>query len=690
MAEAAAGLELPIGLTEQKFMQQLARIESRAIKASSRMQQGFVKSNQEVTRSFGQMSNAARGNLQNVSYQLQDIFVQISSGTGAARALGQQLPQLLSGFGAMGAVIGLAASAAIPLAAALFGAGDAAGEVAKKIDALENSVKAYNDAAALAATPTAELAARYGAAAGAARELFTQLSFLARLDAIETLQSGVSTITQQFGVARDAVAMINAEMSLGLGDSGLVAGGLQTLQREYGLTIDQARQLVDLLTAMETAQGPQAQGQAALELSRFLDDAVRSGGKISPMMLEATKEVARTALAALDLEAATSEAANAAANVAGQAGSIDFSGAIAGANSLAAALARASSAAAALSAHGVFVGGDGSIQTNRTGQRDPSTDWRFEDPNKDYDTLRERRAREAAEALRDEERLAKLLAGPSGGGGGGGGRRRGSVGGRGGAGATKRPEPSLFERVERDAVQLQRQIELLGKTSEEVATLEARWALLDEAKKRGTPINAELTAQIDAQAANVGRLTAELERAELAQDQFDEAIGTVADTMADVLLGGESLRDKLSDIFRGIASDILSSGIRNAFTSQFSAGGGGLLRSLFGGGGGSGGFLSALFGGQPSFAGGGFTGTGARSGGIDGLGGFPAILHPNETVIDHTRGQRAGMSYSPVFNIGGNVTPEDLAAVRREAAQGFQQMRREVPGIMDSHQKRRA
>ena len=42
------------------------------------------------------------------------------------------------------------------------------------------------------------------------------------------------------------------------------------------------------------------------------------------------------------------------------------------------------------------------------------------------------------------------------------------------------------------------------------------------------------------------------------------------------------------------------------------------------------------------FEGGGFTGMGARAGGIDGRGGFPAILHPNETVVDHTKGQSVG------------------------------------------------
>lgn len=43
-----------------------------------------------------------------------------------------------------------------------------------------------------------------------------------------------------------------------------------------------------------------------------------------------------------------------------------------------------------------------------------------------------------------------------------------------------------------------------------------------------------------------------------------------------------------------------------------------------------------------SFDGGGFTGSGSRTGGMDGKGGFPAMLHPNETVIDHTKGQTTG------------------------------------------------
>ncbi len=45
----------------------------------------------------------------------------------------------------------------------------------------------------------------------------------------------------------------------------------------------------------------------------------------------------------------------------------------------------------------------------------------------------------------------------------------------------------------------------------------------------------------------------------------------------------------------------------------------------------------------PSFAGGGYTGNGPRSGGEDGRGGFWAMMHPRETVIDHTSPAFAGL-----------------------------------------------
>jgi len=45
----------------------------------------------------------------------------------------------------------------------------------------------------------------------------------------------------------------------------------------------------------------------------------------------------------------------------------------------------------------------------------------------------------------------------------------------------------------------------------------------------------------------------------------------------------------------------------------------------------------------PSFKGGGYTGNAPRSGGLDGQGGFMAMLHPRETVIDHAKTSSGGV-----------------------------------------------
>lgn len=53
----------------------------------------------------------------------------------------------------------------------------------------------------------------------------------------------------------------------------------------------------------------------------------------------------------------------------------------------------------------------------------------------------------------------------------------------------------------------------------------------------------------------------------------------------------------------------------------------------------------------PRFEGGGYTGRGVRAGGIDGRGGFMAMLHPNESVIDHTKGNGGGVVVNQTINV---------------------------------------
>ena len=86
------------------------------------------------------------------------------------------------------------------------------------------------------------------------------------------------------------------------------------------------------------------------------------------------------------------------------------------------------------------------------------------------------------------------------------------------------------------------------------------------------------------------------------------------------------------------------------------------------GGASSGGGLGSLLEAFMSFDGGGYTGSGARAGGLDGKGGFMAMLHPNETVLDHSKGQGAAQPITVVQNF----TVGDVASVSlvRQAVAG--------------------
>ena len=73
-----------------------------------------------------------------------------------------------------------------------------------------------------------------------------------------------------------------------------------------------------------------------------------------------------------------------------------------------------------------------------------------------------------------------------------------------------------------------------------------------------------------------------------------------------------------------------------------------------------------------SYDGGGFTGAGARIGGMDGKGGKLAMLHPREKVIDLTRGQGEGTSINaPITINGGNLSPEEMLAKVNKLPKAF-------------------
>jgi hypothetical protein len=138
------------------------------------------------------------------------------------------------------------------------------------------------------------------------------------------------------------------------------------------------------------------------------------------------------------------------------------------------------------------------------------------------------------------------------------------------------------------------------------------------------------------------------------------------DTIVDGLMTGKlSFKDfadfVIKELLRIAIKKFVIENLFNAITGGFG--------SLFGGASkGMSGFRGSInTAGMPVAEGGGFTGFGSRTGGVDGRGGFPAILHPNESVIDHRKGGRGGTPINITYNIQAFDSRDTLQAITENA-----------------------
>jgi len=135
------------------------------------------------------------------------------------------------------------------------------------------------------------------------------------------------------------------------------------------------------------------------------------------------------------------------------------------------------------------------------------------------------------------------------------------------------------------------------------------------------------------------------------QDELQGVFQKSYDGLTDITMkfletGKASFKDYATSIVR----ELMRIAIQKLLIDRMFAGIGGTISSIRDNVQGQIDWANITGGGDPFiFAGGGYTGNGARAGGVDGKGGFPAILHPQETIIDHARGQSSGATIN--FNI---------------------------------------
>lgn len=213
----------------------------------------------------GQAMIGARGQIQNVAFQLQDMAVQLQAGTSASVVFAQQGSQIASAFGPVGAVIGALAAIGIPAMAFAFGsAGEQAQTVEDRLAALSSALDAYVTASQSARQTSAELAAEYGNLATQAQAALTAIAAAERLAAIQALNQEVATLAATFGTFEGAV-------------DGLIGSNLETtlfnIRNELNVTGEAAVRIQKALEALSQARGPEAVASAAARLRKELIDA---------------------------------------------------------------------------------------------------------------------------------------------------------------------------------------------------------------------------------------------------------------------------------------------------------------------------------------------------------------------------------------------------------------------------------
>ena len=302
----------------------------------------------------GRGFNAYRGQIQNTAFQLQDFAVQVQAGTAASTALAMQLPQLLGGFGAIGAVIGAGAAIGIPLLTmAMRDNGTEAAALTDQIAALTQAVSALESANAAATASTGDLSRAYGRDAEEAQRFLAVQTEIARIAAERTLAAARASAVDQFGdfggmssegfrAAAEQLAALDAQIAAlqdrraemlasdaggnfidlerELADLqnarvilGRVDGDIRRLQETFGLTREEAAGLAAAVIAVGEADGPAQAAAAAEELSvrlaaatdnfRFATD---EGRQLGQQLLEVVLQGYR--IEALDLASPMSAA----------------------------------------------------------------------------------------------------------------------------------------------------------------------------------------------------------------------------------------------------------------------------------------------------------------------------------------------------------------------------------------------
>lgn len=612
----------------------IQRFERAQVQADAAVRRGIASqadADDVLRRMSGSMAGVGRSarpaahDLQNLAFQLNQVGQQGLVTGNYLQAFATQLPDVLSVFGGVkGVVAGAVAGFALGFVPALLDAESASEDAATAMDDLLNNLDRFVDFASVAATPIDELTEKFG-------DFADEVQRSSRVAAQASLSQAMQNVSEASSSIRDGMADLTKAQDTLMQRT----EQLRTVQRVLGArTLTNASAWDEAESAVSAASAAMVDAADAMGLSVSQSFALSNALK-ALSDADGMDDVARAAADALDvLQAMKFESGQIPAEIQDIIFALDdvLKSAAAGVvafDDIGDSILTAAGYAERLAKNAQMAAAQAAAARNYEGREDvlpievgPGSTW--------------------GPAVPPQIVMPPVVTRAS---------RRPSSGG------------SARAQSEEDRAAL--------RIKEAVRTAQERFneelALADKLLKSGAISTTEHTRYTDQLADQLANATRE-------QERFGEVARTVEDSVIDGLMGQADAADRLKEALKRAALEYLVFG-QGMFAPDGGVMGGGLL----------GRFVGGLVGGLPSFDGGGYTGNSPRSGGLDGRGGFLAVMHPQEHVEDLTRGTAAGRAASELVitlapELRGQIRAENRDLTLQLVQSGLHQTSRAMPG----------
>lgn len=269
-----------------------------------------------VNQSLGRGGTAFdryRNQIQNVSYQIQDLAV---TGFGLV-SFQQQLPQLLSGFGAMGAVLGTLAAVGIPLLGVAFAnSGDDVVDFDEQLESLQKTMSEVTDTIELLGQSQTELQTRFAGTTDQVNSLVESIrqADLAKLGS-EIAATGAAAFEQLSDYLDEAQGTVD-RIGEGLNQS----DAIRLMAQEIGLSEQQTRGLVQAMEDFNAAAGA-SERNAVIQQTREMIESWGTSIQALPLPLQEIYE--RIQAASVSISEATQQVDNLSTGVNGTENAVD-------------------------------------------------------------------------------------------------------------------------------------------------------------------------------------------------------------------------------------------------------------------------------------------------------------------------------------------------------------------------------